>query len=118
MAVQPKISCTDGFIDNAVTIRIKNPEPNLRYTITYSFGSLQGTIAEKVSSSELTWTIPKSFYAQIPNAKEGVCYLTCKAYDGGAIGVGGCNFKAKEIQSVMPPPWRQLSKIPIRIPLP
>ena len=95
MAVQPKISCTDGFIDNAVTIRIKNPEPNLRYTISYSFGSLQGTIAEKISSSELTWTIPKSFYAQIPNAKEGVCYLTCKAYDGGEIGVGGCNFKAK-----------------------
>lgn len=95
MALQPVISCTDGFIDNAVTIRVKNLEPNLRYTITYGFGSLQGTIAESVSYSELTWTIPKSFYAQIPNAKEGVCYLTCQAYDGGKIGVGGCNFKAK-----------------------
>lgn len=95
MAIKTRISCTDGFIDNAVTIRIKNTEPNMTHTVTYGFGSLQGTIAEGVSSSELSWTIPKSFYAQIPDAKEGVCYLTCKTYSGTEVSVAGCNFQVK-----------------------
>ena len=95
MAIKTRISCTDGFIDNAVTIRIKNTEPNMTHTVTYGFGSLQGTIAEGVSSSELSWTIPKSFYAQIPDAKEGICYLTCRTYSGTEVGVAGCNFQVK-----------------------
>ena len=96
MAVKTRITCTAGFIDNAVTIRIKNAEQDLRYTVTYTFGSLQGTVAERVQTSEFTWTIPKSFYAQIPNAKEGVCDLVCKAYSGYTeVGSCSCSFKAK-----------------------
>ena len=96
MATQTKISCAGGYVDNAVTIRIETDDPNVTCTVTYGFGSLQGTVAERAPASDITWTIPKTFYAQIPNAKEGVCALTCKAYSGDTLlGVSGCNFKVK-----------------------
>ena len=61
MAVKTRLYCTDGFIDDAVTIRIKAPEEDQSYTITYTFGNLQGTVAQRVSATEFSWTIPQSF---------------------------------------------------------
>lgn len=96
MAVKPRISCASGYIDNAVTIRVKTPEENLPYTVTYAFGSLQGTVAQQATGSELTWTIPKSFYAQIPEATEGICYLFCTIYgSNGDLSGANCDFKVK-----------------------
>ena len=94
MAAKTRLYCTDGFIDDAVTIRIKAPAEDQSYTITYTFGNLQGTVAQRVSATEFSWTIPQSFYGQIPNAKQGICYLTCKAI-GTDIGNVGCSFKVK-----------------------
>lgn len=92
----PEVYCPDGFIGETVPVRIDALDKDLRYTLSYAFGALQGTVAENLPASEISWTIPPDFYEQLPNAKEGVCRLTCTAYANGAqIGSGTCEFAVK-----------------------
>lgn len=88
------ISCTNANIESKPTITISRASSSFTHTVTYKFGNLTGTIATKTSSTSITsWTIPTSFYGQIPNAKGGHCTLTCTTYSGGsAIGTNTCQF--------------------------
>ena len=77
------ISCTTADIEGNPTITISRASSSFTHTITYSFGSLTGTIATKTSSTSITsWAIPADFYGQIPNAKNGSGTLTCTTYSG------------------------------------
>ena len=76
------ISATSVDIGSNTTITINRASASFTHTITYSFGSLSGTIATKTSNTSISWTVPTSFYAQIPNAKSGTCTLTCTTYNG------------------------------------
>ena len=86
------ISCTKANIESNPTITISRASSSFTHTITYAFGSLSGTIATKTTATSITsWTIPASFYAQIPNAKTGNGTLTCTTYNGSsAIGTSTC----------------------------
>lgn len=89
------ISATSVDIGSNTTISINRASSSFTHTITYSFGSLSGTIATKTSNTSISWTVPTSFYAQIPNAKSGTCTLTCTTYSGDAqIGTSTTTFKA------------------------
>ena len=82
------ISCTKANIESKPTITISRASSSFTHTITYAFGSLTGTIATITS-----WTIPTSFYEQIPNAKNGSGTLTCTTYNGSTkIGTSTCPF--------------------------
>lgn len=77
------ISCTEANIESNPTITISRASPSFTHTITYSFGTLTGTIATKTSATSITnWTIPSSFYAQIPNDPGGWGILYCTTYNG------------------------------------
>lgn len=77
------ISCTTANIESNPTISISRASSSFTHTITYKFGSLTGTIATKTTDTSITrWTIPSSFYAQIPDAKTGEGTLTCQTYSG------------------------------------
>lgn len=77
------ISCTKANIESNPTITISRASSSFTHTVTYSFGSLTGTIATKTTATSITtWTIPASFYAQIPNAKTGEGTLTCTTFSG------------------------------------
>lgn len=77
------ISCTKASVESNPTITISRASTNFTHTVTYKFGTLTGTIATKTGATSITsWTIPASFYAQIPNAKEGQGTLTCITYSG------------------------------------
>lgn len=77
------ISCTTVNIESNPTITISRASSSFTHTITYSFGTLSGTIATKTSATSITsWKIPASFYGQIPNAKTGAGTLTCQTYSG------------------------------------
>ena len=86
------ISCTTANIESNPTITIAKASSNFTHTITYTFGSLSGTIAEKTSATSIKdWTIPEEFYAQIPNAKTGTGTLTCDTYNGNTkVGTTTC----------------------------
>ena len=87
------ISCTKADIESKPTITISRASSSFTHTITYQFGTLTGTIANKTSATSITnWTIPTSFYGQIPNAKTGRGTLTCTTYSGNsAIGTSTCD---------------------------
>lgn len=74
-------SATNTDIESTCKITISRASTAFTHTLTYSFGSLSGTIASGVSDS-YNWTIPSSFYAQIPNSKTGACTIKCVTYSG------------------------------------
>ena len=87
------VSATSAYIGNQTTITINKKSSGFTSTLTYTFGSLSGTIATKTSSSSYKWTIPTSFYAQVTTAKSKSCTITCKTYNGDtSIGTTSCTF--------------------------
>ena len=90
------ISGGTGNIGSNVTITISRASNSFTHTLTYSFGSLSGTIATKTTSTSVSWTIPTSFYAQIPNAKSGTGTIKCETFNGStSIGSKSISFTAK-----------------------
>ena len=87
------IRCTIANIESKPTITISRASSSFTHTVTYQFGSLTGTIATKTSATSITsWTIPASFYGQIPNAKTGRGTLTCTTFSGNTtVGTSTCN---------------------------
>lgn len=81
-ALASTISATNANIGSNSTITITKANTSYTHTITYSFEGLSGTICSKSSDSSISWTVPTTFYAKIPNAKTGKCALTCDTYSG------------------------------------
>ena len=89
------VTCADGNIGSSTTININRASSSFTHTLKYSFGSLSGTIATKTSNTSIGWTIPTTFYTQIPNAKSGQGTITCETYSGNTlIGTKTCTFNA------------------------
>ena len=78
------ITCSSANIESNPTIEIHGKVTGFTHTVKYSFGALTGTIADKTSATVITnWTIPPTFYGQIPDEKTGKGTLTCVTYNGG-----------------------------------
>lgn len=89
------ITATNADIESATTINIDKKSSSFTTTITYAFGNLTGTIVDKTSNTSVGWTVPSTFYAQIPNAKYGTCTLTATTYSGTTkVGSKTTTFKA------------------------
>ena len=79
------VSCSTADIGSNATISISRASSSFTHTLSYAFGSLTGTIATKTSSTSVSWTIPTTFYAQIPNDKSGTGTITCYTYNGSTL---------------------------------
>lgn len=98
------VSCSTANIGSKATITISRASSSFTHTLTYSFGSLSGTIATKTSSTSVSWSLPTTFYAQIPNAKSGTGTITCDTYNGSTkIGSKTCSFTATVSESASKP---------------
>ena len=98
------ISATSVDIESNTTIAINRASSSFTHTITYSFGNLSGTITTKTSNASVSWTVPTTFYNQIPNAKTGTCTLTCKTFSGNTeIGSSTCTFTVTANQALCTP---------------
>ena len=78
------ITC-DGVteIESKPVIKISRKSDSFTHTILYKFGSVSGTVLTKTTGTTISgWTIPSSFYAQIPNSQTGEGTLTCITYNG------------------------------------
>lgn len=94
------VSCSSANIGSNATITINRASTSFTHTLTYSFGSLSGTIATKTSSTNISWTIPTTFYGQIPNSKSGTGTITCDTYNGSTlIGSKSTSFTATVSES-------------------
>ena len=78
------VSGGSGNIGETTTITVSRASTSFTHTLRYAFGNLSGTIATGVGTS-YTWTIPTSFYAQIPNAKSGTGTIYCETYSGSTL---------------------------------
>lgn len=98
------VSCSTANIGSNATITINRASTSFTHTLTYSFGSLSGTIATKTSSTNISWTIPTTFYDQIPNSKSGTGTITCDTYNGSTlIGSKSTSFTATVSESASKP---------------
>ena len=79
------ISAINAEIGSDTLITISRASSAFSHTITYKFGDLTGTIATKTTKTSIPWTVPKSFYEEITNAKSGTVTLTCKTYSGSTL---------------------------------
>ena len=87
------VSSTNANIGENITISINRASSSFTHTLTYAFNNLTGTIATKTGSTSIAWTIPTSFYAQIPNAKSSWGRVICDTYSGSTkIGSSECRF--------------------------
>ena len=87
------VSSTNANIGENITITINRASSSFTHTLTYVFNSLTGTIATKTSSTSVSWTLPTSFYAQIPNSKSSWGRIICDTYSGSTkIGSSECRF--------------------------
>lgn len=89
--VKSTIGATDANIGSTSTITITRYNSSYTHTVTYKFGSATGTVVTKGTSTSISWTVPTTFYAQIPNAKTGTCTLTCETFSGStSLGTNTC----------------------------
>ncbi|MGN1301204.1 MAG: DUF859 family phage minor structural protein [Clostridia bacterium] len=97
------VSGGTGNIGSTATISISRASSSFTHTLRYAFGSLSGTIATGVATS-YTWTIPTTFYAQIPNAKSGTGTIYCDTYSGSTlVGTKSVQFTATASESTCRP---------------
>lgn len=98
------VSSTNANIGENIAISINRASSSFTHTLTYSFGNLSGTIASKTSSTSVSWTLPTSFYAQIPNSRSGWGRIFCDTYSGSTkIGSSECRFDAYVKESTNKP---------------
>lgn len=90
------IAASNANIGANPTFSITRASNNFTHTLRYVFGSLSGTIVSKYSATSYNgWTIPTSFYAQIPNAQYGTVTVYCDTYSGSTlIGTKSTTFRA------------------------
>lgn len=83
------VGATDANIGAKSTITVTKYNTNYYHSLQYSFGGISGYITSsggvqssevKFSNASVSFTVPTSFYAQIPNAKTGKCTITCRTY--------------------------------------
>lgn len=83
------VRATDANIEGVSTITILSNSSSYYHSLQYSFGSKNGYINKngatsasevKFKNTSIAFTIPSTFYAQIPNARSGVCTITCRTY--------------------------------------
>lgn len=77
------LSCTNANVGENPTIYIGKADANYTDTITYSFGTLTGTIATDSLASQITsWTIPESFYDEMTTVSQKSCTLSTTTKNG------------------------------------
>lgn len=83
------VGATSANIGSVSTITVTKSNSSYYHSLQYSFGSLSGYIKadgslssteSKFNQTSVAFSIPTSFYAQIPNASYGVCTITCRTY--------------------------------------
>ena len=98
------ISAINADIGSDTLITISRASSAFTHTVTYKFGDLTGTIATKTAATSIPWTVPDSFYGEIPNAKHGTVTLTCQTYSGSTmLGSKTATFRATASEELCKP---------------
>lgn len=91
----PNTTTNIGNIEDTITIHMNRKSSSFTHTVRYAFGTLSGTIATGVTDN-CSWTIPDTFYSQIPNSNSGTGTIYADTYSGSTkIGTKSVTFTCK-----------------------
>ena len=108
------VGATDANVGAVSMVAVTRKLSTYTHSIGYKFGTLSGYLTDsggvsaseqKFSQTSVAFTVPTSFYGQIPNAKSGTCTLTCRTYSG-ATQIGSattCTFTVTAAESACAP---------------
>ena len=80
----PTFTPSPAILGQSVTINTNRYVNTFTHDITYSIGSVSGTIATNVGEST-NWTPPLTLANQITSSTTGDCIITCKTYNGNTL---------------------------------
>lgn len=84
------IGATDASIGSVSTITVTQFNTAYYHSIQYQFGDESGYITAsggtqsaevRYKTTTVAFSVPTSFYRQIPNSKTGTCKITCRTYE-------------------------------------
>ena len=99
------VSATNANIGGKSTITIKRMNSSLTHTLEYKMDgqSSYTNIATKTASTSISWTVPTSAYALIPNDKEIGITIRCTTFSGStSLGSDTCTIKATTTDASAP----------------
>lgn len=97
----PSLSASSVELGKAVTI-YANRKDAYTHTISYTFGSASGIIANNVGDS-VAWSPPVDLASQLPNDTTGICVITCETFSNGEpVGKKTVNLELTVPASVVP----------------
>lgn len=77
------VSAPNGTsIGDNTSILITKASSSFTTTLTYSLGSISGTIATKTSGTSVNWTIPTSLYQGFTSSKSAVITIKAETFSG------------------------------------
>lgn len=88
---QSTLTATAANIEEVSTLVVQRHSDSFTHSIAVAFGSIRGWLTEggaltgsavRFSKEVVNFTLPESFYAQIPDDPSGVCTLTLTTYSG------------------------------------
>ena len=82
------ITCTDAYVESSASIIVSKKVSTHTHTITYTFGSLSGTIVTKSSDTVIGFNLPSSFYNEMTNSKIKTGTLSCITYNSSGTQIG------------------------------
>lgn len=98
------VIATAANIGSATKITINKASSKFTHSLTYLFGTTIIGISAVTDASSLTWTVPTSLYAKMPNAKSGICSINCTTYNGSTdIGFTTTKFTVTASESACKP---------------
>lgn len=97
------VTAPNGTIGSAISLTINRASSAFTHTLTYSFGSVSGTITSRTTNTSVAWTPSMTLCNQIPNAISGTCTITCTTYNGSTqIGTSVAYLSLSVPSSVVP----------------
>lgn len=81
------------MMNSPLTISISKASSSFTHTITWEFGDISGTLADKTSASSVSWTPPLDLAYQIPDDTSGHGTIYCETWSGNSlVGKTSINF--------------------------
>lgn len=79
------ITCSTANIEEKATITITSASASFVHNVFGTFGNQEFSVASNRAGGTFTWTIPSSFYKQIPDNPRGQGTLHCQTYSGSTL---------------------------------
>ena len=106
LATIPRVSSIKASaveLGSAMSIQISRAASSFRDTVSWSCGTLSGTIAEKTAETSLSWAVPLELANQAPSSTKVSITLTVSTYSGSTkIGSKSINLSCGIPASMVP----------------